>query len=413
MIPVHHKKNILLLIIALLIGFLLSEAIVRIYAAVTDTTIASSEEKMCHKNIYEHVSDETDPYRFSPYFPDYLEYWEYYGIRPKANWGYGNVETEVLLPNGQTVRAIVYDMNTNGQHMRGIKEISVEKDANILRIAALGDSFTWGDDVPLLFSYPALLEELIPQTEVLNFGMTATGIDAMYFRWKYEALSFHPDVVLFAIYIDDIRRAYPCLNKPKISAEDGQLVITNMPPPSFREIYEEYEEPKTYSYFIEYLVYQLRYLGDVKSAEYNYGFEILEPILQEVKSQSEKDGTYFMVLIIEAGNDHINDAVEMEAIERLKNLLEETEISYTTANNIFAEENFTPTDYTHDRLFHFLPDGYAILAQGIVNKLEEERIISEQKDYSFTYDSDYALLTLSSKQNNSDVKMVVPFRFVE
>ncbi len=409
----NTKKNLLLLITAFFVGFLLCEIIVRIYAAHTGITIASSEEKSCHKNIYDHVSDESDPYRFSPYFPDYLEYWEYYGIRPKAHWSYGNVETEVTLQDGQTVHAIVYDMNTNGQHMRAIKDVLAQKNPNTLRIAALGDSFTWGDDVPLLFSYPALVEELIPETEVLNFGMTATGIDAMYFRWKYEALSFDPDVVLFAIYIDDIRRAYPCLNKPKMSVEDGELVITNMPPPSFKEIYEAYEEPKTYSYFIDYVIYQLRYKGEAKQKQYDHGFEILDLILQEVKTQSEKDRTHFMVLLIEGGNDHINDAVELEAIERLKTLLEENEISYVSANAIFEQENFTPTDYDHERIFHFMPEGYGLLAQGIINTLEQERIIPEQKDYFFAYDSDYALLTLTNKQNSSDVKLVAPFRFVE
>ncbi len=408
----NKKKNIILLITALFIGFLLCEAIVRIYAAFTDTTIASSEEKICHKNIYEHVSDETDPYRFSPYYPDYMEYWEYYGARPKANWTLGNVETEVALPDGQIVHAIIYDMNTNGQHMRGVKEISYEKSPGNLRIAVLGDSFTWGDDAPLFFSYPALLEELIPNTEVLNFGLTATGVDAMYLRWKYEALKFDPDVVIFAIFIDDIRRADPCINKPTISREEDQLIITNMPPPSLQEIYEKYEEPKTHSYFIDYVLYQLKYLGGVKQKQYSYGFDILELILLEIKERSENDGTYFMVFIIEHGNDHINDEIELEAIEKLKKLLDYTGIPYTNANSIFEQEDFTPTDYDQDRIFHFMPDGYGLLAQGIANKLEEQGIIKDQKRYFFSYDNDRVILTLTNKQNSSDARMLVPFRLI-
>ncbi len=403
------KKNFLLLIAALVIAFAVGEGIIRIYFSLTDKTVGSSEEEICHKNIYEKISNVDDPYRFSPYFPDYMEYWEYYGARPKANYNEGNVEKEIIMPDGQKMLGIVYDFQTNGQHMRGIKDYSYEKDPNKLRIAALGDSFTWGDDVPLFFSYPAILEELIPGADVLNFGVTATGIDAVYLRWKYEALRFHPNIVVFGIFIDDIRRVHPCINKPTISRQNDQLVITNLPPPSLQEIYETYEEPKTYSYLIDFFRYQLKYFGSVKKKQYDYGFDILELILKEIKNQSEKDQTYFMVLIIEGGNDHINDDVELEAIDQLKDMLKEMEISYVSSNSIFEQENFTPTDYENMQIFHFMPEGYGLLAQGVKNKLEDAGIITKQNDYYFFFDGNYSILILTNKQNSSDVKVIFPF----
>jgi hypothetical protein len=404
------KKNIFLLFLGIIIAVIIGEVILRFYFFLTNQTIGSSEEEICHKNIYEHVSNLSDPYRFSPYFPDYLEYWEYTGARPKASWTGGNVEEEVLLPDGRKARGIYYDYNTNGQHMRGIKDVSYEKDPNTLRIVALGDSFTWGEDVTFFFSYPALLEELIPHTEVLNFGMIAIGIDTMYLRWKYEALQFHPDVVIVGIYIDDIRRANPCIIRPTIAREDDQLVITNMPPPSLQEIYENYEAPKTYSYLMDFFRYQIKYFGGVKKKQYAYGFDILELMLQEMKNQSEKEGTYFMVLLIERGNDHVNDEEELAAIAQLQELLEEIEIPYLSANSIFEQENFTPTDYLHMRVFHFMPEGYGILAQGIKNKLEEEDIIMKQKNYNFSLNTTTMLLTLTNREDSSDVKVIIPFQ---
>ncbi len=406
------KKNIFLLIIGIVIAFAIGEVTLRIHFAFTDKTIGSNEEEICHKKIYEHVSNVNDPYRFSPYFPDYLEYWEYAGARPKANWNDANVEKELILPNGQKVLGLVYDYNTNGQHMRGIKDISYEKDPNTFRIAALGDSFTWGEDVPLFFSYPTLLEELIPDAEVLNFGVIAAGIDSMYFRWKYEALDFHPDVVIFGIFIDDIRRAAPCIQKPSITREGDQLVITNMPPPSLQEIYEKYEEPKTVSYLLDFLQYQIKYFGGVKKKQYEYGFDILELMLQEMKNQSEKDGTDFMVLVIEQGNDHVNDEEELAAIVQLQELLEQMKIPYISANSVFEQENFTPTDYEQLRIFHFMPEGYGILAQGIKNKFEEEGIITKQKDYNFSLNTTTMILTLTNKDDSADVKTILPFRLI-
>ncbi len=404
------KRNILLIILGLVIAFAMSEVVLRIYFTITDRTIGSSEEDICHKEIYEHISNVSDPYRFSLYFPDYLEYWKYAGTRPKANWTEGNVEEEILLPDGRKAVGIVYDFNTNGQHMRGIKDVRYEKDPNNLRIATLGDSFTWGEDVTFFFSYPALLEELIPDAEVLNFGIIAVGIDTMYLRWKYEVLQFHPDVVIFGIYIDDIRRATPCIIRPTIARDDDQLVITNMPPPSLQEIYENYKAPKTYSYLMDFLQYQIRYFGGVKKKQYEYGFDILEVMLQKMNNQSEKDGTYFMVLLIEQGNDHINDEDELAAIARLQELLEEMEIPYLSANSIFEKENFTPTDYLHLRVFHFMPEGYGLLAQGIKNKFEEESIITKQKNYNFSFNTTKMVLTLTNKENSSDKKVILPFQ---
>ena len=103
----------------------------------------------------------------------------------------------------------------------------------ITRIVALGDSFTYGDEAPLRFSWPYVLETLVDKSEVLNMGIRGVGIDVMYLKWKYEALNYQPDVVIYAIFTDDVQRINPCIYKSKFNIVDGKLVLTNLPPPTF------------------------------------------------------------------------------------------------------------------------------------------------------------------------------------
>lgn len=401
-------KNLILFMLALFFSFFLCEILVRIYADTTGQIIGKDEEDICNKNVFKKVTNMSDPRRFVPHSINHHEYWEYGGSRPKADFTGGNIIENFTLEDGRKGYGIVYAANTNSQHMRSLQNYSFKKDPKIIRIAALGDSFTWGDQVPLVFSYPALLEHFIPNAEVLNFGMEAIGVDTMYFRWKYEALAFDPDIVIFAIYVDDIRRIQPCITKPTLTPGESSVLIENIPPPSLQEIYETYEEPLFRSSFIDILFYQWKYKNGVKEEQYAYGLAVLESLLQEIQETSLESQTYFLLLIIEHGNDYENDAVEKEAIEQIKQLAENLEISYITANNIFASENYTPSSSGDEGNAHFTAEGYAYLAQGIKNKLQQELLIPPLNNYSFSSDK-YTQLHVTNKENRSETYTIMPF----
>ena len=59
--------------------------------------------------------------------------------------------------------------------------------AGVLRIALFGDSFTYGSNVPYENTWGYYLENNLKQcglnTEVLNFGVGAYGMDQAYLRW--------------------------------------------------------------------------------------------------------------------------------------------------------------------------------------------------------------------------------------
>lgn len=89
-----------------------------------------------------------------------------------------------------------YTSNQDG--MRGQKEYSLVPKEGILRIAAFGDSFVFCDGEKDSDTWPAQLENLASNIEVLNFGVSGYGFGQSYLRYLKDGLKFHPDVVIFS-----------------------------------------------------------------------------------------------------------------------------------------------------------------------------------------------------------------------
>ncbi|MBW2975594.1 hypothetical protein KY366_07785 [Candidatus Woesearchaeota archaeon] len=415
------KANIAAMCIAVLIMLVLAEAGFRAYYGITGKVVGINEEEKCGKSAFRKASNEENPNRFLPGDTAYFEYSEFSGVRPRANWK-GNVVRNLKLDDGGEAQFVLYDSNTNNIHTRGLKDISMEKPEGITRIAVLGDSFTWGAETFMRFSYPSILENLVPDSEVLNFGIEGTGIDVMFLRWKYEVLPLKPDVVIMAMYFDDVRRSQPCIHKPRFMVEDGELEMTNFPPPSYEEILKEYKKPIFESYFIKTLLYNTNSFGGVAEKQYEYGFEILSPMLDIMKKTSEEQDIYFMVLLIERGNfdsplqyeEMTESAIQVR--KRLEEIVIKKNIPFASSTEIFGKENFVPNDYLTHKKGHFLPDGNGYLAQGIRDKLMEEGVIDVKeggRDYFFNYDNENNILVLTDKEDQSYKRLIVPFDIIQ
>lgn len=111
-------------------------------------------------------------------------------------------ESSCKLPDGTIA-------TTNGHGMRG-PEVSFEKPSGTVRIAAVGDSFTFGKGVADDETYPHYLQLALnglddgeARYEVLNFGVSgySTRDEAAVLRSK--VLRFHPDVVVLGYVLND------------------------------------------------------------------------------------------------------------------------------------------------------------------------------------------------------------------
>jgi hypothetical protein len=113
------------------------------------------------------------------------------------------------------------------------------------RIALLGDSFTFGLEVPFEDTWGARLEQnLGPQAQVLNFGVDGYGVDQSYLRYQRDARPWHPDLVILGFINHDLYRSlavYSFLSfpdwgfpfaKPRFMADRDGLRLINTPLPT-------------------------------------------------------------------------------------------------------------------------------------------------------------------------------------
>lgn len=117
-----------------------------------------------------------------------------------------------------------------------------------LRIALVGDSYTFAKEGPFEDSWGAMLEEALgPDTQVLNFGVDGYGIDQAWLRYARDVRPWKPDLVLFGFIQHDMYRTaavYPFIGfgwdypfaKPRFTLADGQLTLLNMPLPDAQGI---------------------------------------------------------------------------------------------------------------------------------------------------------------------------------
>jgi hypothetical protein len=103
-----------------------------------------------------------------------------------------------------------------------------------LRAVAVGDSFVFGNDVTASENFSARLEQNW-HLEVLNMGVPGYGIDQSYLKYRHFGADYHPDIVLFGIYVPDYARstvAFTAFAKPQFVAREGGVELTNQPVPS-------------------------------------------------------------------------------------------------------------------------------------------------------------------------------------
>lgn len=96
-------------------------------------------------------------------------------------------------------------VRTNADRFRGARPTAPKPGAGTIRIAVLGDSFTFGEGAGDEETYPAQLERALgANVEVLNAGNrdTGTGEQALYFdAWVKR---FAPKWVVLTVYVNDL-----------------------------------------------------------------------------------------------------------------------------------------------------------------------------------------------------------------
>ncbi len=165
------------------------------------------------------------------------------------------LEAFITGPDGSTARALQDPIlgwkpfgENNSAGMRDNREYPVNRDRNILRISAFGDSFTFGSDVPLEDSWGQQLMALNSSIQLFNFGAGAYGLDQAYLRYKRHKLPFRGDMVFIGYMSENIQRHVSVwrpfispahrdfiFTKPRYKIIDGNLVLLPNPIASIDE----------------------------------------------------------------------------------------------------------------------------------------------------------------------------------
>jgi hypothetical protein len=123
------------------------------------------------------------------------------------------------------------NLSTNSLSIRGKREYTPGK-VNRTRIVAIGDSYTFGQCLDDDQTIPAHVEQLLPDSEVINLGVMGYGHDQMLIRLQRDGLRYRPDVVLLGFVEMDLPRNrlhFREYGKPRFYLQDGELALRHVP----------------------------------------------------------------------------------------------------------------------------------------------------------------------------------------
>ena len=124
-------------------------------------------------------------------------------------------------------------IRTNAQGMRNDVDFPQQSVSGKSRLMIVGDSYSFGHGVSNEQTYAYQLARLMPQVEVMNFAVSATGTDQNYLMYEKYGEKFSPDVVLLGFYLLDFNRntfSFRDYAKPMyVPQEDGLLELTHSP----------------------------------------------------------------------------------------------------------------------------------------------------------------------------------------
>ena len=120
-----------------------------------------------------------------------------------------------------------------------------DPDGDAPQVLLFGDSFTAGDGVSNGKRYGDVAESRLGGIEIRNFAIPGIGPDQQYLTWRTAAVGCRADVVVVAIWVENIRRVVSRMRwfedqsggeklfaKPWFELRNGELELRGAPPPA-------------------------------------------------------------------------------------------------------------------------------------------------------------------------------------
>lgn len=191
-------------------------------------------------------------------------------------------------------------------------------------ILAVGDSFTYGDEVNDRDTWPAALERSLGRP-VVNGGVFGYGFDQIVLRAESLMRDSEADTLVVSLIADDIQRceySYRYAWKPYFDLVDGKLVRGNDPVPS-----QEVDPPGEnllrralrWSYLADFALRRLDpgdWLVRGSVRVHRRGGEVARALMDRLADAAESDG--FRLLIVIQWLPNTNSRGALLAIERAR-----------------------------------------------------------------------------------------------
>ena len=247
-------------------------------------------------------------------------------------------------------------------------------------ILFFGDSYVDGPE-PMPNKLPQMLDPLVPERRVLNYGVSGYGVDQIYLRFLDAFEQYDDPVVLIGIQDRDLDRTILTIRngqKPLLSIEDGELVVGNLPIIDTAQFVEE-NPVELKSYLLRLVLMRVRRLGAEALIDRMLGYDqrqelklrLNRRILEKLKERAVASGIQLYVVLFYVENDMYE--VDWREVF-LKDALDEIGIQYfdtkTYLLDLLKVRGGTVGDYWSDQHGHPNRDGNLAFAEGIAAWLE-------------------------------------------
>ena len=120
-----------------------------------------------------------------------------------------------------------YLVRVNQAGFRCDREFQQQKAEAEFRVLLFGDSYTAGDGVSNKDRYGDLLERIVPNLSVYNFGLSGSGTDQQYLIFRELAAELEYDLVVIGVLVENIRRVV-ARYRP-YESESGEVYLAAKP----------------------------------------------------------------------------------------------------------------------------------------------------------------------------------------
>lgn len=195
-------------------------------------------------------------------------------------------------------------------------------------VLAVGDSYTFGDEVSDSETWPAQLDGLLGQP-VANAGVFGYGLDQAVLRAERLVPELEPWALVVSFIYGDVRRTQLIqrtgVEKPYFDVVDGALVLRNVPPSRNRPRIEQMGVVRAalgYSYLVDWTARRLGatewwYAGGFPQVKvHDDGPTVACLLMRRLKALEEKTGSKVLV-VAQYLSRNITDLVSPKSVEEL------------------------------------------------------------------------------------------------